>query len=80
MLKKLAQNNPHYGLPVIASVKCKRIEMTSEAANDNATPLCSECFADEGLRIDAAKYGLEQQDACPNCKSTEGRKEIGSSL
>lgn len=48
--------------------------MTSETTNDNEMLLCSECFADEGLRIDAAKHGLEQQDACPSCKSKEGRK------
>ncbi|WP_342593928.1 RES family NAD+ phosphorylase [Salinicola lusitanus] len=48
--------------------------MTFEANKDNANLLCSECFADEGLRIDAAKYGLEHHDACPNCGKTEGRK------
>lgn len=48
--------------------------MVPEAENDEPVLLCSDCFADEGLRIDAAKHGLEQQDACPNCKSTEGRK------
>lgn len=48
--------------------------MASEVTNDNPTLLCSECFVDEGLRIDAAKHGLEQQDVCPNCKSAEGRK------
>lgn len=48
--------------------------MTSESVKDNAILLCSECFADEGLRIDAAKHGLGQQDVCPNCRSTEGRK------
>jgi len=36
--------------------------------------LCSDCFADEGLRIDALKHGLEQDSECPNCKSREGRK------
>jgi hypothetical protein len=36
--------------------------------------LCSNCFADEGLRIDAAKHGLEQQGECPNCQSPDGKK------
>ncbi|MCX5463145.1 RES family NAD+ phosphorylase [Alcaligenes parafaecalis] len=36
--------------------------------------LCSNCFVDEGLRLDAEKHGLEQQDKCPNCQSTDGRK------
>lgn len=36
--------------------------------------LCSDCFTDEGLRIDAAKHGLEQQGECPNCQSPNGHK------
>ena len=43
-------------------------------ANDNQPLLCSNCFVDEGLRIDAFKYGLEQEGDCPNCKSLNGRK------
>ena len=48
--------------------------MTDEVANDSLPLLCSDCFTDEGLRIDAIKQGLEQQGACPNCKSLDGRK------
>ena len=36
--------------------------------------LCSNCFTDEGLRIDAANHGLEQQGNCPNCHSADGKK------
>lgn len=36
--------------------------------------LCSNCFTDEGLRIDAEKHGLEQQGECPNCRSSDGKK------
>lgn len=36
--------------------------------------LCSNCFTDEGLRIDAAKHGLEQLGECPNCQSPDGQK------
>lgn len=42
--------------------------------NKDSVVLCSDCFTDEGLRIDAAKHGLEQADLCPRCNSTEGRK------
>lgn len=45
-----------------------------EATNNSEPILCSNCFTDEGLRIDAAKHGFEQQGECPNCKSSEGRK------
>ena len=48
--------------------------MTAEVANDSPFLLCSDCFADEGLRIDAFKHGLEQKGDCPNCKSPAGRK------
>lgn len=48
--------------------------MSDEGTNDSQTLLCSDCFADEGLRIDAAKHGLERQGVCPNCKSPQGRK------
>jgi hypothetical protein len=42
---------------------------------DNSPPiLCSNCFADEGLRIDAFKSGIEQEGDCPNCKKQDGRK------
>ncbi len=36
--------------------------------------LCSDCFHDEGLRIDAFKIGIDNNDACPKCKSTSGHK------
>lgn len=36
--------------------------------------LCSDCFTDEGLRIDAFKLGTESQNRCLKCGSTEGRK------
>lgn len=43
-------------------------------AGDNDPVLCSDCFRDEGLRLDAFKLGIEQDSACPNCGSTAGRK------
>jgi RES domain len=36
--------------------------------------LCSNCFVDEGIRIDAFKHGLDHEGSCPNCKSLSGRK------
>lgn len=48
--------------------------MTDDASNDSEPLLCSDCFADEGLRIDASKHGLEQPGECPHCNSSEGRK------
>lgn len=48
--------------------------MTDEAANTAHFLLCSNCFADEGLRIDSWKHGVEQEGECPNCKSHDGKK------
>ncbi|MDP3077101.1 RES family NAD+ phosphorylase [Bradyrhizobium sp.] len=35
-------------------------------------PLCSDCFNDVGLRLEAKRIGTQQASACPNCKSTDG--------
>ncbi len=36
--------------------------------------LCSNCFQDEGLRIDARTIGIDSEVVCPNCNSHDGRK------
>ncbi len=38
------------------------------------TPLCSNCFSDQGLRLDAERFGLENRNQCVHCHSTTGRK------
>lgn len=48
--------------------------MTDEAESATQFLLCSNCFVDEGLRIDSWKRGVEQQGECPNCKSPDGKK------
>jgi hypothetical protein len=35
---------------------------------------CSECFNDEGLRLDARQIGIEDSSACPRCGKTTGKK------
>lgn len=40
--------------------------------NDNL--LCSECFKDEGLKLDAFQIGIMNNQVCLKCKSTRGRK------
>lgn len=45
-----------------------------KSEDDSQPLLCSDCFVDEGLRIDSFKRGLEQDGNCPNCKSQSGRK------
>lgn len=36
--------------------------------------LCSACFINEGLRLDAERLGVDEDGACETCGSTSGRK------
>lgn len=36
--------------------------------------LCSNCFTDQGLRLDSFKIGVESDSICPNCRTKDGRK------
>jgi len=36
--------------------------------------LCSDCFADQGLKLDAARIGILDDSACSKCGATTGRK------
>ena len=37
-------------------------------------PVCSQCFRDEGLRLDAQRIGIADPTVCSNCETTIGRK------
>lgn len=36
--------------------------------------LCSDCFNDQGLRLDAVQIGIQVNSVCPNCRKKTGRK------
>lgn len=36
--------------------------------------LCSNCFRDEGLKIDAYQIGIDSDEKCPKCNSSNGHK------
>ena len=40
----------------------------------NEILLCSDCFVNEGLKLDAKKLGFKSTHPCPSCKSIEGFK------
>lgn len=40
--------------------------------DDGPPLLCSECFRDVGLRLDAGRFGLASRQPCPNCGSSSG--------
>lgn len=39
---------------------------------EGAPLLCSDCFRDSGLRLDAERFGLSSRQPCPNCGSLTG--------
>jgi len=39
-----------------------------------AAVVCSECFTDQGLRLDAERLGAADSNPCPNCGATNGYK------
>jgi hypothetical protein len=43
-------------------------------SNDNQHLACSECFEDQGLRLDALRLGEPSDERCPRCGRTQGRK------
>ena len=45
---------------------------TEEALREGDFLLCSECFNDEGLRLDAHGIGSKTGDVCANCGSKDG--------
>jgi hypothetical protein len=42
--------------------------------NSSQFEICSECFLDFGLKIDAFQVGIENSSECLNCKSQNGKK------
>src|SRR5690348_1982703 len=36
--------------------------------------LCSNCFQDPGLRMDAQEFGVDVDATCPVCRSDQGKK------
>src|SRR5438093_5932424 len=36
--------------------------------------ICSDCFHDEGLRLDSEQIGIAEKSRCPNCGSSNGKK------
>lgn len=50
----------------------------TETTTDDGQPkdgpplLCSECFKDTGLKLDAARFGMSITQPCPNCGSSTG--------
>ncbi len=41
---------------------------------NNKILLCSDCFQDEGLRLDSLNIGIDINEKCPNCSSRNGKK------
>jgi hypothetical protein len=44
------------------------------AEHTNKVLLCSNCFENEGLRLETQRQGTSDGSECPNCGSTDGAK------
>src|ERR1700733_1735826 len=42
--------------------------------------LCSNCFRDQGLKLDAEQFGAASDSTCPNCGASTGRKLTKDSI
>lgn len=47
---------------------------SQEQEEDDKIYLCSSCFRDEGMKINAIGIGIDNSEECPNCKSNDGSK------
>lgn len=58
------------------SIKSKVMgKIGATKVDDETNPiLCSKCFFDDGLKIDAFNIGFNSNDCCRTCGSTDGRK------
>lgn len=45
-----------------------------ESSSNDKYLVCSNCFKDEGLRIDAFQIGIDNNEMCCNCGSSDGHK------
>lgn len=45
-----------------------------DASKMNQVVLCSNCFTDQGLRLDSFRLGVQDDSVCPNCVTRDGRK------
>ncbi len=48
--------------------------LNSIMESENNVIACSECFADQGLKLYAIQIGIEEIGVCPNCGNAKGRK------
>ena len=51
----------------------ERIKTVNDTS-DATFVLCSMCFQDHGLALDAQRIGTESESVCPNCGSPKGKK------
>lgn len=64
---------PHLKLGDVATRILAKLPKLLQGNGPNY-PLCSQCFASQGLRLDAEAIGVEGKAACANCGSSFGRK------
>ncbi len=50
------------------------MHISSDMPQSDEIVLCSNCFLDEGLKLESLKIGLNLDSLCPNCHTNDGRK------
>jgi hypothetical protein len=59
----------------IRAPRYARLVRQANVGDDRMTLLlCSQCFHDQGLRLDATRLGDDNEAECPKCGSTPGKK------
>lgn len=48
------------------------LEENSDTTGDGPALLCSDCFQDVGLKLEASRFGMSVRQPCPNCGSSTG--------
>src|SRR2546423_645778 len=71
-----------YVAPVVDFADLEVLDiMKAEGSQDPAEfLLCSDCFRNQGLRLDALRLGKADQQVCNQCGSTTGAKLTGAQI
>src|SRR5690349_20398320 len=58
----------------LSSVLSRALQRAREHWDDTRFVACSDCFRNQGLRLDATQLGVKNNGICQNCHSRRGKK------
>jgi hypothetical protein len=62
------------GMKFILSWEQEFLPVLESVGDELHAVLCTSCFHDEGLRLEAARFGIEAAFPCPHCSAPDGLK------